>query len=150
MKALYNKKLRCLADKTALRQVSTPLFLCDEKLYICMKSIGAEKSVKQPITGSNLEGYIDESLKKQVLEMSGGWLYGTIYLNSAELETIIYTGRLEGEKYYVFLSEEGRLFHSYEQMPDSINESLQMLNDRIGGIINELLQSKTADGTVRI
>lgn len=144
MKPLYNKKLRNLAYQTALRQVSTPLFLCDENLYICMKSIGAEKSIKQPITGSNLEVYMDKNIKNQVLEMSSGWLCGTIFLNSAELEIIVYTGMLEGEKYYVFLSEEGRLFNFYKYIPN-LNASLQILNNRIGDIIDELLHSETAD-----
>ena len=148
MSARYNKKLSEAARRSALRVSSTAVILCDDALRVCMKSAGAAKILKHPIIGAGFGKYLDDSFAARISKMRGGWLRGVTYFKSdgsdriiAEMNVIVYAGELDGERYYAFVSEYGRIFDESAGLPEGINQSLELLIDHIGGCVDELLHS---------
>ncbi|MCI8388393.1 MAG: hypothetical protein HFE63_08035 [Clostridiales bacterium] len=143
MKAGYNLKLKEAAADSVLHRSAIIVFICDSELRICMKSTLAEKVIKRPITGSSIRQYLDDSFTKKILDLQEGWLRGDLFINETAMSVIVYTGELDGEKYYAFVSESGMKIESFDILSKSIKESISELIVKTGEIIDDLLHCKT-------
>ena len=141
MKKTYSKNLRRIAGASALYGSSSVLLVCDGDLCVCMKSLGAEKSIKQPMIGTCLITHLDAGFREALAEAGLSGVRGEIIFDSTAYGVTGYHGNIGGEDYFVFVYNE-----SQSVLPDfegilSDHGCITELQRYVGEIIDELMHS---------
>lgn len=141
MKKTYSKNLRRLAAASTLYGSSSVLLVCDGNLCVCMKSLGAEKSIKQPMIGTCLAPHIDAGFRESLVRAGISGVRGEVIFDSTAYGVTGYHGYVGGEDYFAFVYNE-----SISVLPDfdgvlSDRGCITELQRCVGEIIDELMHS---------
>ena len=145
MSVKYNHRLRELALASALPENRIPILVCDEELFICAKSSGAERYVDSPRVGTNLGGFTDPENFSKVPEQGFRAVEALKYRDSV-YDLIIYRERLENENCFVVVCHDGRLMLSESGLSERMQFCVDRLSAQLRGAVELMLNSSRDDG----
>ncbi len=105
MPIAVNEKLKKLADESSLKYSAIPLFICDESLAVCTKSIGAERSFRIPTVRSSVASYLPMGEIKEVMDGTSNYVSTTFSRGRTSSYCLFTSGMAENIRYYVLLVE---------------------------------------------
>ena len=105
-----NQHLREMADASSLKQSVIPVFICDDKLLVASKSIGATKHFKRPAVNGSTAPYITEEARRTIDDEIVSAFCTQFNAEHGQSYAIITKGCANAENYRAFIIEPQIIF----------------------------------------
>lgn len=131
----YNKKLRALADASALAECAVPVFVTDDELHTCMISSGARK-LSMPITvGKDLTNFFSDDDAARLSTLERGTLFAKLSRGIEYSNVIVVADTVDGERYRAIIVEPQIMF-CRTPTPWYIDEAFDTLHSSVSEMIS--------------
>ena len=137
-----NELLQTAATGSALKQSVIPVLLCDENMFLCMKSAGAEKIFKRPCVKSSVFDRFEPGTVEQVLASDSKAVITTFRHESDKYYAILTAGELNGSTYFAIVFEPQISF-----LPSETPEYLLSAFKAVGTSVHMLLTSAPGENS---
>ncbi len=134
-----NQHLREMADASALKQSVIPVLICDDKLLVASKSIGATKQLKRPAVNGSAAPYISDEANRAIADESVNALCTLFNAEYGPSYAIITKGCANSEKYRAFIIEPQIIF-----LPSADAWYMTEVFENLGAAVTELLCTPAA------
>ncbi len=104
MPIVISEKFKKLINASAVKNSVVPVFICDESLTVCAKSVGAERYFPRPTVRNSILPYIDES-KIKLLDDGTDHITSSFSRVNEVSYCVITKGTIEEFKYYALIIE---------------------------------------------
>ncbi len=128
-----DKELKKIISKSAVKESSIPIIICDANFKVCMRTAGAVKLISKPTVGGSLLAHIHEDTAEKI---SSGAIPCCAFFDSADgkVFTIVTDGEVRGRQYYAFILEP-EISAIPAEVPQYIADSYCRLSDAVAEIL---------------
>lgn len=150
MASAYNKKLKELADTSAIKQSIVPILICDENFYVCAKSVGIERTDCRIVLKTSVADRFSEDDRTRLSDPDTCAFSTTFGCGRNRIAIIVVKGNISGEPYYAVVFEQSMMLcptsepwyigSAYCAIADSVNKLLSTPNGASSTLKHRCLQ----------